>query len=115
MAELTPEEAVARVQAVFGTEIYVKPLADEVPEEEDSDSDAEIVDLLTRVCYFYPQYTLEDAERLTNSQVTALLVQAEKQRAIEFYNLTLIAAAPYTKNGELVEKLTSQYREIAEG
>jgi hypothetical protein len=44
----------------------------------------------------------------------ALLVQAEKQRAIEFYNHTLIAAAPHSKKGKLVEKLIKQYRKIAD-
>ena len=78
------------------------------------DSDAEVVDLLTRVCYFYPQYTLDDAEKLTDSQVTALLVQAERQRAIDLYNYTLIAAAPHSKKGKLVDKLIKQYRKIAE-
>lgn len=112
MADLTPEEAVKRVQAVFGTEVSVKPVTSDTPEDENSDAD--VVDLITRLCYFYPQYTLEEAEKLTNSQVTALLIQAEKQRAIEFYNLTLISAAPHTKKGKLVEKLIKQYKKIAE-
>lgn len=112
MPDLTPEEAVARVQAVFGTEVTVKPVVPELPENEDSDAD--VVDLITRVCYFYPQYTIEEAEKLTNAQVMALLLQAEKQRAIQFYNLTLIAAAPHTKKGKLVDKLIKQYKKIAE-
>lgn len=112
MAKLSPEEAQARVRAVFGNEVTVQPL--EPQREEQDDSDADIVDLLTRVCYFYPQYTLEDAEKLTNAAVTALLLQAEKQRAIELYNQTLIAAAPHTKKGTLVEKLLKQYKKIAQ-
>jgi hypothetical protein len=107
---LSPEEASARVRAVFGDNVEVKPL--QAPEE--NDSDAGVVDLITRVCYFYPQYTLETAQELTNSQATALLLQAEKQRAIEFYNHVLIAAAPHSKKGELVGKLIKQYRKIAE-
>lgn len=109
---LTPEEAQARVRAVFGDNVEVKPLRPQ--ETEDSDSDADVVDLITRVCYFYPQYTIKTAQELTNSQVTALLLQAEKQRAIEFYNHVLIAAAPHSKKGKLVEKLIKQYRKIAE-
>lgn len=97
----TGEDAAARVRAIFGDKVDAKPLHAPISE----DSDAEVVDLLTRVCYFYPQYTLEAAERLTNSQVMALLVQAEKQKAIEYYNHTLIAAAPYSKKGALVNKL----------
>lgn len=107
---LTPEEATARVRAVFGDNVEVKPLR--APDQDDSETD--IVDLITRVCYFYPQYNLETAQQLTNSQVTALLLQAEKQRAIEFYNHVLIAAAPHSKKGKLIEKLIKQYRKIAE-
>ncbi len=112
MADLTPEEAQARVRAVFGDKVSAKPIVPDLPEDEDSDAD--VVDLITRVCYFYPQYTLEEAEKLTNSQVVALLLQAEKQRAINFYNMTLIAAAPHTKKGKLVDKLIKQYKKIAE-
>lgn len=111
MEKLSPEEAVARVRAVFGTEIEVQPVTE--PKEED-DSEAEVVDLLTRVCYFYPQYDLEAAKNLADSQVTALLMQAEKQRAIDLYNMTLIVAAPHTKKGSLVEKLIKQYKKIVE-
>lgn len=110
MDKISPEEAVARVRAVFGDSVDVKPIKETVEENTDS----EVVDLLTRVCYFYPQYNLEQAEKLTDSQVTALLLQAEKQRAIDFYNHTLIAAAPHSKKGKLVDKLIKQYKKIAE-
>ena len=109
---LSPEEASARVRAVFGDNVEVKPL--QTAQENDPDSDADVVDLITRVCYFYPQYTLETAQYLTNAQVTALLLQAEKQRAIEFYNHVLIAAAPHSKKGKLVDTLIKQYRKIVE-
>lgn len=109
MAE-SAEEAAARVRAVFGTEIEAKPIRPPISE----DSDADIVDLITRVCYFYPQYTLDTASELTNAQVTALLVQADKQKATEYYNLTLIAAAPHSKKGAMVNKLIKQYKRIAE-
>lgn len=112
MEKVSPEDASARVRAVFGGVVEAKPIQE--PRDLASDSDAEVTDLITRVCYFYPQYTLETAELLTNSQVTALLLQAEKQRAIEFYNLTLISTAPHTKKGVLVDKLIKQYKRIAE-
>lgn len=112
MQPVSPEEAQARVRAIFGDIVEAQPLKPIVPEDEDSDAD--VVDLLTRVCYFYPQYTLKAAEKLTNMQVTALLIQAEKQRAIEYYNQTLIAAAPHTKKGKLVDKLIKEYKEMAD-
>lgn len=110
MTKISPEEATERVRAVFGSSVDVKP----INEPKDESSDTDVVDLITRVCYFYPQYTLETADKLTQSQVNALLLQAEKQRAIEWYNYTLIAAAPHTKKGQLVDKLIKQYRNIAE-
>ena len=110
MEQVSPEEAQARVRAVFGDSVDAKPLT----EARDENSDTDVVDLITRVCYFYPQYTLETADKLTQSQVNALLLQAEKQRAIEWYNYTLIAAAPHTKKGQLVDKLIKQYKKIAE-
>lgn len=103
------EDAAARVRAIFGDVVDVKPVHKPISE----DSDAEVVDLLTRVCYFYPQYTLDAAARLTNDEVIALVLQADKQKAIEYYNQTLIAAAPHSKKGELVTKLIKQYRKIA--
>lgn len=103
------EEAQARVRAVFGNSVDAKPLRAPISEE----SDVDVVDLITRVCFFYPQYTLETAEMLTSDQVTALLVQVEKQKAIDYYNYTLIAAAPHTKKGEMVKKLIRQYKRIA--
>lgn len=112
MEKISPEDAMARVRAVFGDTVEVKQL--EAPVAEDEDSDNDVVDLITRVCYFYPQYTLETAEQLTNSQVTALLLQVEKQRAIEFYNQTLIAAAPHTKKGQLVSKLLKNYKKVTD-
>lgn len=112
MDKLSPEDAQARVRAVFGDVIEVQPLEEEV--EIADDSDADVVDLLTKVCYFYPQYDLESVERLTDSQVAALLIQAERQRAIDYYNYTLISAAPHTEKGQLVEDLINQYKKITE-
>lgn len=111
MPEMSPEEL--RVRAVFGDSVEVKPVHIELPQTEE-DLEAEVVDLITRVCYFYPQYNLETAQQLSDSQVTALLLQAEKQRAIELYNQTLIAAAPHSKKGKLVDKLLKQYKKVTE-
>lgn len=112
MNEGSPEDASARVRAIFGDNVDVQPL--HIEPETTQDIEQEVVDLITRVCYFYPQYKVEDALLLPDSMVTALLLQAEKQRAIEFYNQTLIAAAPHTKKGKLVDKLIKQYKKITE-
>lgn len=110
MARMSPEEAQAIVRAKFGSVVEAKPLREPVEE----DDDYEVIDLLTRVCYFYPQYTLEDADRLTSQQVNALLAQAEKQRAIDLYNHTLINAAPHSKKGKLIKELVREYKKVIE-
>ena len=110
MEKISPDEALERVRAIFGSNITVKPIKPPIKD----DSDAEVTDLITRVCYFYPQYNIETAQNLTNSQVTALLLQAEKQRAIELYNHVLIAAAPHSKKGSMVSKLLKQYKKIVD-
>lgn len=107
MSKLSPEEALARVRAKFGDVVKAKPIR-----EKEEEPEIDVTDLLTRVCYFYPQYDLESVEKLTYQQVEALLLQAEKQRAIELYNYTMVAAAPHTKKGSLVGKLVKQYRKI---
>lgn len=112
MPKKSPEDAQARVRAVFGDKVEVKSL--EQDREIDYDSDADVVDTITRICYFYPQYDLESAQKLTNTQAMALLLQAEKQRAIDYYNMALIAAAPHTEKGKLVGTLTKEYKKIAQ-
>lgn len=107
---MSPEDASARVRALFGDSVEVKPIRAPISDN----PELEVVDLITRVCYFYPQYTLETAQKLTDGQVTALLLQAEKQRAIEFYNHTLIAAAPHSKKGKMVDRLIKNYKKIVE-
>lgn len=110
MTQISPEDASARVRAVFGDSVDVKP----VGKPENATPEIDVVDLITRVCYYYPQYDLEKAQKLTHSQVNALLLQAEKQKAIEYYNHVLIAAAPHSKKGKLVDKLIKQYKKTAE-
>lgn len=66
------------------------------------------------VCYFYPQYKLEDVEQMPARDVNLLITTAHKQRAIDYMNHVQIAAAPHTKNGEGVKKLIDQYKKIVE-
>lgn len=112
MPDISPDDAIKRVRAIFGDTVSVKPIHNEADKRESDEGD--ITDLLTKVCYFYPQYNLETVELLTDSQVMALLLQAEKQRAIEFYNQALIAAAPHTKKGALFTKIVEEYKKITE-
>jgi hypothetical protein len=70
-------------------------------------------ELLAELCFYYPQYTLAAARRLPAKDVMMLLKTANKMKAREYHNLTQIAAAPHTKKGEGVRKLSSRYQRDA--
>lgn len=103
-------EKQALIREKFGDEVSAgvsfqrPPTPDKDRDEDDS--------TIARVCYFYPQYDIEAAEQLSASQIRVLLHEAERQRAIELLNHTLISAAPHTKKGSLVKELIKQYKEV---
>lgn len=69
--------------------------------------------LYARVCYFYPQYNLQQAQALPQRDILLLLKTAEQIEAVRMLNLVQISAAPHTKKGAGVKKLTSHFRKIA--
>lgn len=71
------------------------------------------LELLAELCYYYPQYTLAAARRLPAKHVMLLLKIARKKKAEEYFNLTQIAAAPHTKGGRGVKKLSGRYSKVA--
>lgn len=73
-----------------------------------------VAELLAQLCYYYPQYTLKEAQELPYIHVQLLLRVAKKQQAIQLYNLTQIAAAPHTKKGKGVERLSEHFKKIAD-
>jgi hypothetical protein len=70
-------------------------------------------ELLAELCFYYPQYTLAAARRLPAKDVMLLLKMARKKKAEEYFNLTQIAAAPHTKKGSGVKRLSSRYAKVA--
>lgn len=68
--------------------------------------------LLAELCFYYPQYTLAAARRLPAKDVMLLLKVARQKDAEKYYNLTQIAAAPHTKKGTGVKRLTSKYEKV---
>lgn len=70
--------------------------------------------LLAQVCYYYPQYTLKEAQKLPYRDVKLLLNVAMKMKAMEYYNLTQISAAPHTKGGKGVTKLSEHFKKVAD-
>jgi hypothetical protein len=71
-------------------------------------------EIYAQVCYYYPQYTLKEVETLPQRDVTLLLQVANKIEGLKMLNLTQIAAAPHTKNGSGVKKLTSHFKKVAQ-
>lgn len=69
-------------------------------------------ELYAEVCYFYPQYTLEQVSKLPARDINLLLKVAKKQEAVKMFNLTQIVAAPHTKKGKGVDTLTKHFKEI---
>lgn len=67
-------------------------------------------ELWATVAYYYPQYTLEEASKLSVRDIKLLLRVARKIKAQDKYDYTQIAAAPHTKKGSGVKKLTDYFR-----
>lgn len=67
-------------------------------------------ELWAEVAYNYPQYTLKQASELSTRDVKLLLRIARREKAVEYFNLTQIAAAPHTEKGKGVKKLTDNFR-----
>lgn len=65
-----------------------------------------------RVCYFYPQYTLESVSKLSVRDLKLLLKTADKIEAERNFQMVQIVAAPHTKKGKGVKDLTDHFRKI---
>ncbi len=67
------------------------------------------------VCYFYPQYTLEEVQALPLRDVSLLLKVARKQEAKKMYELLQIVSAPHTKKGQGVKQLEKYFKGLIDG
>lgn len=70
-------------------------------------------ELYARVCYFYPQYRLDEVQKMPNRDVVLLLKVANQIEALKMLNLTQISAAPHTKRGAGVKRLTTHFKKVA--
>ena len=68
-------------------------------------------DMYAMVCYYYPQYTLEEVAKLPYRDLKLLLRTAEKLEAKKMYELTQIAAAPHTEKGRGVKQLERHFKD----
>lgn len=71
-------------------------------------------ELYATVCYYYPNYDLRKAQKLPARDISLLVKTAQKIKAMEYYHLTQIAAAPHSKKGKAVSKLTKHFKKVAE-
>lgn len=71
-------------------------------------------ELFAQVCYHYPQYDLDTAAQLSYRRIVLLLKTARRQQAIHYYNLIQIVAAPHTKKGKGVSKLSEHFKKMSE-
>lgn len=69
-------------------------------------------ELWATICYYYPQYTLQEASKLPARDIKLLLRIVEKINAQNKYELTQITAAPHTKKGSGVKKLTEHFKKL---
>lgn len=70
-------------------------------------------EMFATLCYYFPQYTLEDAANMPFRNVKLLLRTAQRIEAEKMYNFTQIAAAPQTKKMQSVKKLSEHFKKMA--
>lgn len=62
------------------------------------------------VAYHYPQYKLEDVEKMPYRDVDLLLSTVRRIEAERLYNLTMIASAPHSDKGKGVKNLLEHFK-----
>lgn len=71
---------------------------------------------LYRLCYYFPQYTLDDAIEMPFHKVLAHLQVARQEKAAEYMELLNIQSVSTAKKpGSAIKKLSRQYKNVAEG
>lgn len=61
------------------------------------------------VCYYYPRYSLKDAQDLPARDLSLLLKTAKKQYALKMKDFVIAIAAPHAKDKNTVKNLLSEY------
>lgn len=65
------------------------------------------------VCYYYPRYSLKEAQDLPARDLNLLLRTARKENAKKMRDLTLIVAAPHGKDKDTVKNIVSHFEKQA--
>ena len=69
--------------------------------------------LYAKICYYYPRYSLKEAQELPYRDVKLLLKTAQEEQAALMHNLTLIVQAPHSPKQSNVKKLVDHFKKIA--
>jgi len=67
--------------------------------------------LYATLCYYYPKYSLKDAQAMPARDLHLLITTAQKIEAKRMYDLTQIVASPHTKNGGGVKQLLNFFKD----
>lgn len=71
--------------------------------------------ILAELCFYYPQYTLNQAKKLPYKDVVLLLKTAHREKSKDYLMKLNIETAPHTKKGQGVKKLAGQLKEASDG
>lgn len=64
--------------------------------------------LWARFCYYFPQYTFNEAKKLPFKRIMQMLSVVDKERALDAYHHCLAAMAPHSKKPDSVLKYFKQ-------
>lgn len=70
-------------------------------------------EMYAMVCYYYPQYNLQEASKLTARDIVLLLKTATRVDGMKYHTLTQIVAAPYSHRGKNVASLLSRFKKMS--
>jgi hypothetical protein len=71
-------------------------------------------ELYATVCWYYPQYNLNQVSKLPARDIDLLIRVARKREAMKFYNLAQVSAAARARKGNGMRKIIDHFRKVAE-
>jgi hypothetical protein len=69
--------------------------------------------LYATLCYYYPQYKLQDAADMPARDLSLLVRTARQIHANNMADMVAIIAAPHGKNKDSVEKIMKHFQNLA--
>ena len=73
-----------------------------------------VEDILARFCFYFPQYTFQEARKIPYHRVIQMLKVVDRELSMKYLMLTRISAAPHTKKGAGVKKLIKELKDNIE-